>query len=89
MSSIRNLKKNINEVFADLIESAYLIKVTNQKADDGKVESLVDEAIDRFDELIVKINQKEVENRKAHFKKIKADFEKFTEELVEKINSLN
>lgn len=89
MSNVRDLKKNINEVFADLIESAYLIKVTNQKAADDQVESLVDEAIERFDELIVKINQKDVENRKAHFKKIKADFDRYTEQLVEKINSLN
>lgn len=89
MSSIRDLKKNINEVFADLIESAYLLKVTNETASDDKVESLVDEAIERFDQLVTKINQKKVENRKAHFKEVRADFEKYTEQLVEKINSLN
>ncbi|MBU2527408.1 MAG: hypothetical protein KKC03_12495 [Bacteroidetes bacterium] len=88
MSSTRVLKKNINTVFGDLIESAYLVQLSQENVATEKVEAIVDEAIEKFDSLISKINQKDVAEKKAHFKSIHQELEKATGALVEKINQL-
>ena len=50
--------------------------------------AIIDEAIASFDALITKVNAKNVENKKAHFKQINADLEQTANQLVEKINAL-
>jgi len=70
MANIRNLKKDINYVLGDIIEAVYLWELTNPGKETKKSEAIIDEAIDVFDELITKINLKNVENYKLHFKAI-------------------
>ena len=50
--------------------------------------AVIDEAIASFDTLIEKVNAKNVENKKAHFKQINIDLEQTANQLVEKINTL-
>ncbi len=88
MANKRTLKRNINDVFGDIIEAAYLHQIANPDQDTAKSEEIVDEAISEFDELIVKINQKDVENKKQHFRNIEQELEAKANVLVEKVNAL-
>tara|TARA_R100001369_G_scaffold92561_1_gene138361 strand:- start:21603 stop:21869 length:267 start_codon:yes stop_codon:yes gene_type:complete len=88
MASKRLLKRDVNYVMGDIIEAAYIHQLADPKQDPKKTEAIVDEAIVAFDELIAKINQKNVENKKQHFKGIEKDLETKANALVEKINKL-
>ena len=88
MANRRTLKRDINYIFGDIIEAAYLHQVTHPKEDPAKSEEIVDEAIADFDELIGKMNQKDVENKKQHFRGIEKELEVKARDLVEKINAL-
>ncbi|MCC8360536.1 hypothetical protein [Salinimicrobium sediminilitoris] len=88
MANRRTLKRDMNYVFGDIIEAAYLHQITHPDEDPAKSEKVVDEAISDFDELIGKMNQKNVENKKQHFKGIEEEFEAKATNLVEKINAL-
>ena len=84
MASIKNLKKDINYVLGDVIDEC-LSKLTN---DTKGSEAIVDEAIIVFDDLMAKVNAKDVENKKAHFKAIGEELESKATELLDKINKL-
>ena len=86
MSSIKNLKKDINYVLGDVIE--YAIDVAALKNEQKKGDEIIDEAIETFDALITSVNAKKVENKKSHYKAINEDLETKARGLVEKINSL-
>ena len=88
MGNRRTLKRDINYVMGDIIEAAYLHQIANPKEDPAKSEAIVDEAIAEFDTLINKMNQKDVENKKQHFKGIQKELETKANQLVDKINAL-
>ena len=88
MANKRDLKKDINYVLGDIIEAVYVWEYTNSSKDTKKSEAIIDDAIKVFDELIVKVNAKNVENKKAHFKSINSDLESKGLELIERINKL-
>jgi hypothetical protein len=88
MGNVRDLKKDINYVLGDIIEAVYVWEYSNTDKDTKKSEAIIDEAIATFDELIVKVNDKKVENKKAHFKAINAELETKGRALIEKINKL-
>ncbi|WP_372756180.1 hypothetical protein [Mariniflexile sp.] len=88
MANVRNLKKDINYVLGDIIEAAYVWELNNPSEDNTKSEAIVDEAIETFDALIAKVNAKDVDNAKAHFKAISEELEAKGNALIEKINKL-
>ena len=88
MASVKNLKKDINYVMGDVIEECYTWELLNPEADTKKSGAIIDEAILAFDSLIVKLNDKSVENKKAHFKAVNAELEDKGRALIEKINKL-
>lgn len=88
MASKRLLKRDVNYVMGDIIEAAYVHQLANPKQDPVKTEAIVDEAIKDFDELMSKINKKNVENKKQHFKSIEKELETKAQDLVAKINGL-
>jgi len=88
MANVRNLKKDINYVLGDIIEAAYVWELTNASKDSKKSEAVIDEAIETFDALMAKVNAKNVDNAKAHFKAISAELETKGNALIEKINKL-
>lgn len=89
MGNVRDLKKDINYVLGDIIEAVYVWEYSNPSKDTKKSEAIIDEAIETFDELIAKVNDKKVENKKAHFKAINAELEAKGRALIEKINKLD
>lgn len=88
MANIKNLKKDINYVLGDIIEECYSWGMLNPKADKKKSEAIIDEAILVFDNLVVKINDKNIKNYKSHFKSINKELEEKSGALIERVNNL-
>ncbi|MCG2420412.1 hypothetical protein K8089_15405 [Aequorivita sp. F47161] len=88
MANVRDLKKDINYVLGDIIEAVYIWELTNADKDNKEAEAIIDGAITTFDELITKVNQKDVDNKKKHFKAIQAELESRGRKLIDKINAL-
>ena len=72
----------------DIIDAAYIHQMANPKEDPAKSEAVVDEAIKEYDELIAKINRRDVENKQKHFKEVQADLEAKAKALIDKLNAL-
>ena len=89
MANKRDLKKDINYVLGDIIEAVYVWEYSNTDKDTKKSEAIIDEAIATFDTLIAKVNDRNVENKKAHFKAINDELESTGRGLIEKINKLS
>ncbi|PXY42045.1 hypothetical protein DMB65_05630 [Flavobacterium cheongpyeongense] len=88
MANVKNLKKDINFVLGDIIEAVYLFEMSTTGNPTPETNALVDEAINAFDTLITKVNAKNVENKKAHFKQINIELEETANQLIAKINEL-
>ncbi|WP_407557828.1 hypothetical protein [Winogradskyella sp. 4-2091] len=88
MANKRDLKKDINYVLGDIIEAVYVWELTNTAKPTKESEAIIDEAIVTFDELITRVNDRNVEDKKAHFKAINNDLESKGKNLIEKINKL-
>lgn len=88
MASVKNLKKDINYVLGDVIEECYTWELLNPEADTKKSGAIIDEAIAAFDTLIIKLNDKNVENKKAHFGAIQSELISAAEGLLGKVNKL-
>ncbi|PQB04801.1 hypothetical protein [Aureitalea marina] len=88
MASIKHLKQDINYILGDIIEAVYIWEATNPDKGTKDSEKIIDEAIATFDDLIAKVNQRDVENKKAHFKAINAELETRGRALIDKINAL-
>tara|TARA_R110002012_G_scaffold264452_2_gene447793 strand:+ start:499 stop:768 length:270 start_codon:yes stop_codon:yes gene_type:complete len=88
MANKRELKKDINYVLGDIIEAVYVWEYTNTEKSTKESEAIIDDAIATFDELIVKVNDKSVENKKAHFNGIKNELEEKGRALIARINTL-
>lgn len=88
MANIKNLKKDINYVLGDIIEAVYLYEIATTGKPTDETNALIDEAIASFDTLITKVNAKNVENKKSHFKQINVELEQVANQLIGKINEL-
>lgn len=88
MASVKNLKKDINFVLGDVIEECYTWELLNPEADTKKSTAIVDETIVAFDALIMKLNAKDVESKKSHFKSVQKDLETVAGKLLTKVNKL-
>lgn len=88
MASVRELKKDINSVMGDIIEAVYIVEMTTAKKISSKGDAIIDEVIDTFDDLIAKVNEKSVSEKKKHFRSIRAELETRAQGLVDKINAL-
>lgn len=88
MANIRDLKKDINYVLGDIIEAVYIVEAANNTQGSKEGEKIIDGAISTFDDLIVKVNQRDVENRKAHLKGVREELEKQGKALIDQLNKL-
>ena len=88
MANKKELKKDINYVLGDIIEAVYVWELANAEKPTKESEAIIDEAIATFDELITRVNNRSVEDKKAHFKAINNDLESKGRGLIEKINKL-
>ncbi len=88
MASIKNFKKDINNTLGGIIEAVYVWEITSDNKNSKKGNAIIDSAIETFDDLIAKVNDKSVENRKKHLNKLNKELEKKAISLIEKVNKL-
>ena len=88
MASIKNLKKDINYVLGDVIGACQAWELENPKAQTKGSQAIIDQTIKHFDELMDKVHQKNIENKKEHFRSIYASLEKDAATLISKVNKL-
>ena len=89
MSSIKQLKKNINNDIGAIIEDIYLWELSNPDADLSKSEKLIEEAIQVFDDLVKKINSVVTKgNLKKQFKAIQEERNQSIKTLLKKSANL-
>ena len=88
MASVRELKKDINNVLGDIIEAVYIVDAANNNQESKEGAQIIDEAIETFDVLIEKVNDKKVDNRKSHLKEVRQELETKANGLAEKVNNL-
>lgn len=88
MANIRDLKKDINHVLGEIIEMALDWEKANPKEDKKATAAIVDEAISTYDSFSSRIYQKDVDNKKAHFRAIQDELAEKGNALIEKLNAL-
>ncbi len=88
MSSIKKLKKDINNQIGEFIEEIYNWELLNPDKDLSKSEKLIDDSIKVFDSLISEINSVNKKNSKKEFKSINDERVKLLEELNKKYSKL-
>ena len=71
-------------MLGDIIDAVYF--TGKMQTEEGK--ALVTEILNDFDTLIDKVADKTVENRGAHLKQVRRDFEQKAGALIEKLNAL-
>ena len=89
MASVKNLKKEINYVLGDIVNIVYIWEMSTTGKTTEASDKLIDEIYETFDALMTKANVKDVENKKAHFKQIRKEYEAAANQFVAKINELN
>lgn len=88
MASIKNLKKDINFILGDIIEECYIWELENPKKETENTEAIISEVFLAFDSLLLRVSEKNVENKKRHFKAIGKDLETAAVALIAKVNKL-
>ena len=88
MASIKEFKKEVNEVLSDIIEDCYVCQLKSDDKIASQVEKIIDEAINTFDGLIEKLNHKGVENKKEHFKKLRKELSTQESKMLAKLDKL-
>ncbi len=88
MASIKNLKKDIDYTLGDILDITNLTAQLNSNVDVEKSEAIRNEIFEIYDDLIAKVNAKNVENKKAYFKGVSAELEAKANALLDKVNSL-
>ncbi len=88
MASVKNLKKDINQVLGDVLGTCYLWEQAHPEADKKASGKLMEETIALFDGLINKLHAKDVKDKKSHFKTIGKELEAKATALLEKIAKL-
>jgi hypothetical protein len=88
MANKRDLKKDINYVLGDIIGVVIEWELENPDKDTKKSQTIIEDVIVVFDDLIAKVNNREPDDMKAHFKSIRQELEDKGRELIDKINKL-
>ncbi len=88
MASIRDLKKDINFVLGDIIEAVYQWEAATDNTNSNEGSVIIDKSIAAFDELMNKVHQKEIEDKRTHFKAIRESLEEKATALVNDLNNL-
>ena len=88
MASVKQLKKDLNNDIGDLIEDVYIWELSNPDADLSRSEKLIEDSINAFDDIIIKINTVSGEKIKSQFKVIEKDKKQVLSDLHKKAEKL-
>jgi len=85
MASIRQLKRDVNYVLGDLIGLASEIEHKGEKKVIAKKDAIEEEIFGVYDDLISRINQKDVQDKKQHLKEVSKHLEERGRKILDKI----
>lgn len=88
MASKKQLKKDLNNRFGEIIDGALINQEADSKDYSIKTEELVDDIISEFDSIIEQINKRDSEDRSKHLKSVKENINKKADEFIERLNNL-
>ncbi|AFU67672.1 hypothetical protein P700755_000656 [Psychroflexus torquis ATCC 700755] len=88
MASKKELKKDLNNRFGEIIDGALINQEADSKDSSIKTEELVDDIISEFDNIIEQINKRDSEDRAKHLKSVKGNINKKADEFIERLNNL-
>ncbi len=89
MSSIKDLKKEINYIFGEVIDEANYKQLVNPDIETKNVEAIIDEAVAAYEDFYKKINAgRQVDNKKQYFNNLNKDIVQAVNDLINKINDL-
>jgi hypothetical protein len=87
--SLRGIKKDIEYVMGAFIEDCYVFTVINPDASDEKLGVLYEEAVDLYNNLMDKVNAKEIEgSKKAYFNNLRKEILEKTDDLYQKLSDI-
>lgn len=87
MASKKELKKELNNRFGEIIDGALIHQEANSEDVKEKTEELVDDIIAEFDQQIEQINKRDAEDRAKHLKSVKASINKKADEFIKRLNN--
>ena len=88
MASKKQLKKDLNNRFGEIIDGALINQEADSKDSSIKTEELVDDIISEFDTIIEQINKRDSEDRAKHLESVKKNINKKADEFIERLNNL-
>jgi F0F1-type ATP synthase membrane subunit b/b' len=88
MASKKQLKKDLNNRFGEIIDGALINQEADSKDSSIKTEELVDDIISEFDTIIEQINKRDSEDRAKHLESVKKNINKKADEFIERLNTL-
>ncbi|MFD2696641.1 hypothetical protein ACFSQ0_01410 [Mesonia sediminis] len=88
MASKKNLKKDLNYVMSDIIETAIIYQIAHPEEDAKETDAIIADAVSDFNAMITKINQRDVEHKGKHLKEVSKEIETKAHDLISRINAL-
>jgi len=88
-NSIKELKKEINYIYGEVIDEASYKQLVKPEIEDDKIDAIIDEAVSAYEDFTDKINVgKKSKDKKTYFKELEKEYTKNIDALVQKINAL-
>lgn len=75
-------------MLGDVIEAVYIVEASQGSKPTEEGSAIIDKAIETFDTLISRVNDRDVKNRPAHLNEVRTSLESEARELVEQINKM-
>ena len=85
----RTLKKNMNYLTQELMAECLWIVHYQKNANIEDVENIIDSILIMQSEMLSRVSHPYPNNAKQYFKKLRADFIRQTEEIIEQITNLS
>mgnify|MGYP002624870435 FL=1 len=87
--NLRDIKKDIEYVLGAFIDDCAVFATINPNADDEELSSLLDEAIEAYNELKDKVNAKKIEgNKRSYYASLREEVLAKTDGLYEKLSAV-
>jgi len=88
MASLRTIKKDIDFLVSEVISDCWVFMYINPEEKTDEAVSIINDAVALRNELFERVNTKEIENPKKHFKTVSQDLLKGVDALFLRISEL-
>lgn len=88
MASRKDLKKGINYIIGELFTECVFISLSLPEADKAKADKVMTDILNMQDDFVSRISHTEPGNVKGFYKKLREDFNKRVDEILEEMGQL-